>query len=247
MKKIVAVIAPTFNEEESIVTFLTAVARQQKNLKGYQLEIIISDSHSKDATAARVRKLARKNSLIHLVDSAPGPGRLGVGLASGLDYAVTKLHADYLVTLEADLTEDPALIAKFVVKLNKYDVVIGSRYVKGGQILNWTWWRRSLSLLANLFLGLMAFRLDIHEYTNLYRGFRVAVWQKIRPEVSRHRGWLFVPAFVFESLENNFRVVEEPIIYADRFGGRSKMHTISYSRNLLRYALAFRLRKIFRR
>lgn len=244
MKK-VAVVAPTFNEEESVKNFLDAVLAEQKNLSGYQLELVIADSHSKDKTQSIVKAVQKKNKHLHLIDSRPGPGKLGLGLTEGIDFAVNKIKANYIVTMEADLTENPDLIPQFVSDLETHDVVIGSRYAKGGKIMNWTWWRKGFSLCANFILGLLAFNFSVHEYTNLYRAFRSNVWEKIRPKVALHVGWLFVPAFAFEVISRNFKIIEEPFTYYDRFGGRSKMNTLSYTKNLLRYALAFRIKKIF--
>lgn len=241
MKKIV-VVAPTYNESENITQFLIAVLAQQKNLKGYNLEVLISDSHSKDNTAQLVRKV--KSKKVHYFDTkVPGPGKLGSGLALGLDYAVKKLKADYLVTMEADLSCDPALLPKFIAKLEHCDVVIGSRYCAGGGVSNWSWWRKFLSLGANSILRLLLVLPNIHEFTNLYRAFRKEVWEALRDQVSVHKDWLCVPAFAFEVVNSNFKVQEQPFIYFDRFGGRSKMKTVSYTKNLLHYALRYTLKK----
>lgn len=237
MARKIVVVAPTLNEEENIGSFITAVLLQN-------VEVLISDSHSSDQTPQIVRELASKDKRVHYLDVKKRG--LGLGISAGLDYAVSKLHADILITMEADLSCNPSLLPEFLKKIEKFDVVIGSRYVRGGKITNWSWWRRLFSYFANTILRLLAWAPKLHEFTNLYRAFTKEVWLDLKPKISMHTGWLFVPAFVFEILDSKFKIVEQPIVYNDRFGGRSKMRTLSYTKNLLHYALRYRFKKICR-
>src|SRR3989338_2005384 len=198
MKKAV-IVAPTLNEQENIEAFLTNVLAQRVRLSGYQLDILVSDSHSQDKTQEIVKKMRKRESGIHLLDVHEKG--LWLGLSKGLDYAINRLGADVLLTMEADLSNDPNKIPDFLTRLDKADLVIGSRYTLGGGIVNWSWWRKSLSLGANSTLRLLSFALQIHEFTNLYRAFKKDVWIKLRP--------------------------------------------LSYTRNLLKYALKFRFQKIW--
>ncbi len=238
MKKAV-VVAPTFNEQDNIASFLTSVSK-------FVPEIVVSDSQSSDHTAEIVKTYSLKNKGIHFVTGkTPGPGRLGAGLASGIDYAFERLSADVVVTMEADLSNDPNELPKFIKKAQTADFVVGSRYTQGGRIVNWSWWRKVLSHGANLVLALLVWTDKIHEFTNLYRAFNLKTWKMVRPAVIIHTGWLFVPAFTFEAVSAKLKIVEQPIVYYDRFGGRSKMQTVSYTKNLLRYALRYRLEKLY--
>lgn len=238
MERKVVVVTPTFNEQDNIASFLTAVSK-------FVPEIVVSDSQSSDHTAEIVKTFSQENKEIHFVEGKfPGPGKLGVGLAAGIDYAFERLGADVIVTMEADLSNDPAELPKFIKKAQTADLVIGSRYCRGGKIVNWSWWRKFLSRGANLVLMLLAGTTKVHEFTNLYRAFNRKTWETVCPAACLHTGWLFVPAFIFASLGRKLRIVEQPIVYADRFGGRSKMQTVSYTKNLLRYALRYRLDKL---
>lgn len=239
MKKVV-IVTPTFNEEANIESFLKAVLDQKKNLTGHELSIVVSDSHSTDGTPKIVKSKQFQLQGVYYLDVKKRG--LGLGLVKGIDYAVNN-GADILVTMEADLSNDPKQIPEFVRNIDGVDVIVGSRYIFGGKIVNWSWWRRALSRIANLILMLLAGTTKIHEFTNLYRAFTKEAWQKIEKNTSVHVGWLFVPAFVFESLDENLRIAEIPIVYFDRFGGQSKMKTLSYTTELLRYALRYRLRK----
>lgn len=234
MERKVVVVAPTFNEKENIQSFLEAVLVQK-------VEVLISDSHSSDGTAEIVKKFAAKDRRVHYLDVEKRG--LGLALSKGLDYATETLKADVLVTMEADMSNDPKQLPEFIKKLENADVVIGSRYISGGAITNWSWWRKILSWWANLVLRILALSKRLHEFTNLYRVFSKDAWIEIRGKVSIYLDWLFVPAFAFEVLDTKLRIVENPIIYFDRFGGRSKMQTPSYTIDLLRYALRYRIQK----
>lgn len=235
MERKVVVVAPTFNEEENIGSFIAEVVAQG-------VEVLISDSHSSDQTAAIVKMMALKDPRVHYLDVKERG--LGLALTKGLDYAVERLQAENLVTMEADLSNDPKQLPQFLDKLKRMDAVIGSRYVRGGKINNWSWWRKLFSLGANWVLKLLAWSPKLHEFTNLYRVFTKEVWADLRPKIAVHVDWLFVPAFAFELLNSRFKYVEMPIVYFDRHGGRSKMKTLSYTKNLLHYALRFRVKKL---
>lgn len=232
----IVVVAPTFNEEENIGSFVASVLLQD-------VDVLISDSHSSDQTAAIVKELASKDPRVHYLDVKERG--LGLGLIKGLDYAVNKLKADVVITMEADLSNDPKQIPQFLEKLKKADLVIGSRYVKGGEITNWSWWRKMFSYGANLLLRIILWTNKTHEFTNLYRAFTSDVWLKLKPKIGMHVDWLFVPAFAFESLKAEIKIIEQPIIYYDRYGGRSKMQTLSYTKNLLHYALRYKVWNTF--
>lgn len=240
MKRLV-IVAPTYNESANITVFIEGIFKEIQKIKDLDCFLLISDSHSSDGTTDLIEKIAKKNKkLVYLDVKKRG---LGLGLKKGLDYAADKLKADYLITIEADLSNDVSKLPELVRLLKKSDVVIGSRYAKGGGIDNWSWWRKKLSLFANLVLKTLAWS-SLSEYTNLYRGFRKSVWQEIGEKLDKYGGWLFVPAFVFELLETKFSIAEMPYTYLDRFGGRSKMNTISYTKNLLLFAVKYRLKRI---
>ena len=230
MERKVVVVAPTFNEAENIAAFIEAVSK-------YPVKILVSDSHSTDGTAKIVRKY---KDVCYLDVRKRG---LGLGLSEGTNYAFSQLKADVVITMEADLSNDISMLPEFIKLANKYDFVIGSRYAAGGGIKNWSWWRRLLSLCANNVLRVLSGALNIHEFTNLYRAFNKKVWEDIKDRVSIHTDWLFVPAFAFEALSGKYKVIELPYTFFDRFGGRSKMNTVSYTKNLLKYAVVFRLQK----
>jgi dolichol-phosphate mannosyltransferase len=230
MERKVVVVAPTYNEEKNIAAFIEAVLR-------YPVRLVIADSHSHDQTPAMIKKYP---TVVYLDVVKRG---LGLGLKEGINYAFNRLGADAVITMEADLSSDMAKLPEFLSGLKKYDLVIGSRYAPGGGVRNWSWWRKILSRSANALLRLLSGAWEIHEFTNLYRGFNRKVWEKVKEPLAVHQGWLFVPAFIFEALPYSFPTKEVPFVFVDRPGGESKMNTVSYTFALLNYALRFRLKK----
>ncbi len=113
MKKVV-IVAPTYNEAESIEKFIAQVLAQKSSLPEYELKLLISDSHSKDKTSEIVKRITSLDKSVVYLDVLERG--LGLGLVKGLDYAVEKLNADIIVTMEADLSNDPSEIAQFVKK-----------------------------------------------------------------------------------------------------------------------------------
>lgn len=242
-KKRIVVIVPTYNEQDNIPAFVKSIAAQHGKLPNHELLILFSDSHSSDSTPTLVNKEVKRHKNIYYLDV--GKRGLGLGLREGLRYADKKFHPDLFITMEADLSNDPGQLPDFVDKLDKTPLVVGSRYSKGGRIVNWSWWRKVLSLVANYILRVAVFPAPLHEFTNLYRGFTVDVWRRVDADIEKHNGWLFVPAFVFTCLKKNIPFVEQPIIYFDRFGGRSKMKTVSYTKDLLIYAFRFKIKQLW--
>lgn len=236
----IVIIAPTLNEEGTIKAFITELLKQTRKHTTYQWHILIVDSHSTDKTEKIVlgmrKKYGRKVTLLS------APRGLGKSLYRGFDYALLKLHGDFALTLEADLSNDPKQFPRFLKELSQSDLVVGSRYIKGGRIKHWSRWRKLLSATANVGLRILIGG-PIHEYTNLYRAVRLSRWKQMRKRLKSCEGWLFVPALAFEAIRLNLRISEVPIIYADRRAGSSKMDTPSYTKNLLFYALRFRMNR----
>lgn len=242
MKKIV-IVAPTFNEQENIANFIEMVLLKKKDIKAVDLAILISDSRSQDKTKDIVLNIASKEPKVKYLDTkVAGPGKLGKGLFEGINYAFSTLKADAIITMEADLSNNPEQIPQFISKLATNDFVVGSRYVKGGKIVNWSWWRKMLSLSGNLLIRTILGFPKIHEFTNLYRAFNLKTWTQVKGVVKSYQGWTFVPVFAYTALDSKLKIAELPIVYYDRFGGRSKMHTVSYIKNLLRLTILYRLK-----
>ena len=155
---------PTYNEAENIEEAIKRVLAQGKNLKGYDLHVIVSDSHSPDKTGEIVKSIAAKNPKVHYLDVKVRG--LGVGLIKGHQYAIFKLKADILAQMDGDLSHDPASLPEMVKYINEgYDLVNGSRLMKGGKNLL-GWHRRLFSWGSAMYCRISWGTWGIHEYTN---------------------------------------------------------------------------------
>src|SRR5206468_1913810 len=124
----------------NIKSFILTLLPILKTLHGV---VIVVDSKSTDKTLSIVSQLAKRYP--KLISYLTTPKGLGVSLTSGLNYAARKFHPDILITLEADMSNDPKQIPQFIRALKTRDIVLGSRYVHGGKVKNWSLWRKGLS------------------------------------------------------------------------------------------------------
>lgn len=242
MKKIV-IILPTFNEKDNIEEMIKRVLQEKANVNNWELHILVSDSHSPDGTGDKVEKIAQKNSLVHLLDVKERG--IGVGLVRGYQFSFDKLGADAVIQMDADLQHDPAEIPKFLKALDEgYDVVQGSRFIKGGEN-RLEWYRRLFSWGANFVSKALMGVWNMHEFTASYRGFTKEVYQKINFDKVPWRGtsFLFQPAFLYAASLVSRRMKEIPIIFVDRRRGYSKMQIVNYIKDLTLFALKIRLEK----
>ncbi|MBI4039696.1 glycosyltransferase family 2 protein [Candidatus Daviesbacteria bacterium] len=241
MKKVVVVL-PTYNEKGIISTIIQQVLKQQDNLDGYSLEVLVSDSHSPDGTGQIVKDMAASNPQVHLLDVMERG--LGTGYWRGFLYAKDSLAADILVGMDADGQHNPEDIPRLIKKLEQgYDFVTGSRYISEGGINEWPFFRRVLSYGANFIVQLLTGIWKIHEFTTSYRCFRAGLVDQLKnSQVARESSWVFAPILITEVISRGAKVAEVPIVFSKRAAGESKMATWEYIYDLLAYAAEFRLK-----
>jgi arabinofuranan 3-O-arabinosyltransferase len=213
------VVVPTYNEAANIADLLQRVRRVMP-----AADVIVVDGASPDGTAARAEQVAGELGGIIVIrqrrkSGLGGAYREGFATALGLGY-------DPIVQMDADLSHDPADIPRLLAQLENpadpADLVIGSRYVPGGGIEAWTRWRRSISRLGNRYArGMIG--VDVADVTAGFRAYRAAALRVVRPERTRANGYAFQVDTVRRAVRSGGRVVEVPIVFADRRRGSSKM------------------------
>lgn len=242
MKK-VAVILPTYNEQDNIKNVIGQVLSQEKNLKNYELYVVISDSHSPDQTPQIVKEISSRDKRVFYLDVRErGIGR---GLVGGIKFAIEKLKAEIIVQMDADLSHDPASLPLFISKIEQgYDLVLGSRFVSGGQN-NLELFRRILSFGASLEIRILTGLLSVSEWTTSYRAFETSLFKKINLDTVPWQSTSFVtqPAFVYQAIKAGAKYVEIPIVFEDRRAGYSKMQIFRYIIDINLYFLNMRLKK----
>ena len=247
--EIVTIIIPTYNERDNITKLLPVLVNDifpQLDKKKYKIHVLVVDDNSPDGTGKIVTKLAAKHPNIHLL-SNPIKSGLGGAYTKGMKYALDKLKTDIVFEFDADFSHDPTRIIPMLKKLDQgYDMVLGSRYIKGGSIpSDWALHRKFLSVMGNLIIRLIITHLSIKDWTTGYRAIRKQAINKVLPKLSDERftGYTFQIGFLHQTVRQGFKVAEVPIDFIDRTQGHSKLGT-EYITNTLKYILKVRLSEI---
>lgn len=231
----VVIILPTYNEAENINPLIQALQKVFTSLKQYHCSILVVDDNSPDGTAAKVGGLQKKYPNLYLLTG--NKRGLGTAYIRGMKYATGELNADILFEMDADFSHDPKLIPQFLTKIEEgADLVIGSRYIKGGSIpAEWALHRKIFSVMGNLIVrfGLMIPRL--REWTNGYRAIKSEVFKEVASGLDKFAGYTFQVAFLHRTIEAGFRVEEVPVNFVDRKYGKSKIAAFDYISNVILY------------
>lgn len=212
------VIIPTYNEIENIYSIIEAVLAQ-----GHQYHVLIVDDNSPDGTGQAVMQLSANNPAIHLIQRA---GKLGLGTAyiAGFRYGITHQY-DYIFEMDADFSHNPADLQRLLRSCqNGADVAIGSRYVKGGNIKNWSKDRLVLSFGASMYVRLITW-LPVKDPTAGFICYKRQVLEALDLGKIRFIGYTFQIEMKYYSWSKGFTLVEVPITFVDREKGNSKMNT----------------------
>lgn len=230
------VVIPTYNEQETVASLVEAVLCCQNELRDFSLNVLVVDSGSPDGTQEAVKELARRDSRIQLLQV--GERGLGLALMKGYEWAVRSMGADVIAQMDADFSHDPRDLPKILNSLaQRYDLVIGSRYIKGGATRDWPVKRRFLSRGANLAIRLITGVWRVREWTSGYRAFTADLYQRLDLRRIVCPDYTFVPALVYEAISKGARVKEVPILFVNRYFGDSKLQATRYAVNLLRHFL----------
>jgi dolichol-phosphate mannosyltransferase len=235
MKKTLIII-PTYNEIENIGRIIPKV---HENIS--DAHILVVDDNSPDGTGEFVDTLSAKDERIHVLHREGKQG-LGTAYIAGFRYAIEKKY-DYVFEMDADLSHDPKELPNFLRQLEDYDLVLGSRYIKGVNVINWPLRRLLLSYFANMYVRIIA-GLPIKDATGGFKGFRREVLEKIKLDKVHSGGYSFQVEMTFYAFHKGFKIKEIPIIFYDRTLGESKMST-KIIREALMMVWRLRLKKIF--
>lgn len=212
------VIIPTYNEKENI----EKIIRKVFNLN-FTFEVLIIDDGSPDGTADIVKKLQLEYSGLHLEQRT---GKLGLGTAyiHGFKWALKNAY-QYIFEMDADFSHNPEDLYKlYTACKNGADIAIGSRYVKGVNVVNWPMSRVLMSYFASMYVRFIT-RINIQDATAGFKCYRRIVLETIPLDKIKFVGYAFQIEMKFTAIKYGFNVVEVPIIFTDRTEGTSKMST----------------------
>lgn len=234
------VVIPTYNEHENLVPIVEAALAEQARVDGFDLHVLVADSHSSDGTLELAAELVAANPKVHLLDV--NERGIGIGLYKGFTHAIEQLEADVLLEMDADFQHNPADIPHFLRQIEAgYDLVVGSRFLaaSGNRM---PFYRRVLSVAANQVIRIVLGLRGITEVTTSYRAFARETFLRVPPDAVpwSERSFIPVPVFLVRMLEYGARATEIPITMHQRTHGYSKMVYWKYIRDILLFSLRSR-------
>jgi len=209
------IIIPTYNEAENVNRVVKGIFDQ-----ALPLDVLVVDDASPDGTGDVVEEMRAGESRLHLLRRGAKMG-LGSAYLDGMRWALERSY-DWIFEMDADLSHDPKYLPDLFWALKETDLVIGSRYIKGVNVVNWPLTRLLLSWYANLYARVIT-GLPVQDCTSGFKGFRRRVLESIDFNKVRSDGYAFQIEMVFRAWKTGYRVVEVPIVFVDRRSGVSKM------------------------
>ena len=217
MAKSALVIVPTYNERENLPV-LVAQLMQQANVN-----VLVVDDQSPDDTGAVADALAREHPGRIEVMHRTGTRGLGRSYIDGILATLARpVQADVICQMDADLSHDPRHLPALIAATEHADIVIGSRYVPGGGVVNWPKRRRMLSRFANTYIRLVT-RLRARDCTSGYRCWRREALASIRLAEFTSEGYSFLVEMLYVAAAARLRFAEVPITFVERRLGESKL------------------------
>jgi dolichol-phosphate mannosyltransferase len=213
----ITIVTPTYNEAENLPKLVSALFSLPLDLN-----VLIVDDNSPDGTGKIADELVQK--FPGRVDVLHRPGKMGLRSAylNGFQ-KILDGDSQALVQMDADFSHDPSALVEMAKLLESCDVVLGSRYVKGGSVdKRWPIWRKSLSAFGN-FYARTILRLPLHDVTTGYRMWRRETLQRMPLERIQSNGYVFLVEMMYLAHCLQFKIGEVPIYFADRRLGKSKM------------------------
>ncbi|RZS43742.1 dolichol-phosphate mannosyltransferase [Herbihabitans rhizosphaerae] len=211
----VLVVIPTYNERDNIEPI---VKRLHAALP--EVHVLVVDDGSPDGTGEIVDQMVAADERVKVMHRTEKAG-LGAAYVAGFDWALERDYA-VVVEMDADGSHAPEDLPRLLDALSDADLVLGSRWVPGGKVVNWPKRREFFSRGANLY-SRMALGGQIKEFTAGFRAYRRAVLEKIKLHNVASQGYCFQIDLAWRTLEAGFTVVEVPITFTERERGESKM------------------------
>ena len=209
------IVIPTYNEINNISELINKIMSVSN-----ALDILFIDDNSPDGTGVFLEQISNEKKEINLL-SRPGKMGLGTAYIEGFKWAIENNY-DYVLQMDADMSHDPSDIPRMLDLISENDLVIGSRYLEGFNVVNWPLRRLFLSYGANLYTRILT-GLPISDSTGGFKCFRIDVLRSINLEQIVSEGYSFQIEMNYLSWVRNFKIKEISIVFTDRTVGQSKM------------------------
>ncbi len=213
------VVLPTYNEAENLPLMVDALL----NLAVENLNILVVDDNSPDGTGKIAEDLATKHPGRITVMHRQEKNGLGPAYIAGFKKAIS-MEPDYIVQMDCDFSHQPKYVPQLIAAMENNDLVLGSRWIKGGSVdENWPFYRKLLSWFANRVYIPTILGIPVHDATGGFRCWRRQTLIGLDLDRIRSTGYIFMAEMIYVATRLGFRVSEVPIHFPDRTLGTSKM------------------------
>ena len=219
MKTKSLIIIPTYNEKENVERMIDTVISLAK-----EFHVLFVDDNSPDGTADLIEKAIKKHPRLIFIEKRAGKLGLGTAYIHGFKWSMEKDY-DFVFEMDCDFSHNPEDLLRLHKELEQgYDLVIGSRYCRGGKVKNWPLKRILMSYFASVYVRLILL-ISIKDTTAGFKGYRQEVLKKINLDAVTFKGYAFQICMKYAVLRHGYKAKEIPITFVDRVHGDSKMST----------------------
>ncbi|MFL5694871.1 MAG: polyprenol monophosphomannose synthase [Ktedonobacteraceae bacterium] len=219
------IIIPTYNELDNLRPLLEQIFSYAPDT-----DVLIVDDNSPDGTGKLADEIHQENPQVLVLHRAGKQG-LGTAYIAGFKFAIEHSY-DAAFEMDADFSHDPRYLPDFLKAIEHADLVIGSRYIPGGDTPNWSLLRRFISGGGNFFARFML-SIPVHDCTAGFRCYRRKVLESIGLDTIQAQGYAFQVELAYRTTRQGFKVVETPIVFMDRRVGKSKMSSTIFFEGFL--------------
>tara|TARA_B110000046_G_scaffold39673_1_gene43756 strand:+ start:747 stop:1460 length:714 start_codon:yes stop_codon:yes gene_type:complete len=213
------IIIPTYNEKENVAQMIDALLNLSTDF-----HVLFVDDNSPDGTADLIELAIEKHPDRIFIEKRNGKLGLGTAYIHGFKWAIEKNY-NYVFEMDCDFSHDPKDLIRLHAELDKgADLVVGSRYCKGGKVKNWPLKRILMSYFASVYVRIILF-ISIRDTTAGFKGYRINVLEKINLDAVTFKGYAFQVCMKYAVIKHGFKAKEIPITFVDRIHGESKMST----------------------
>ena len=213
------IIIPTYNERENVQKIVDAVLELS-----HPFNLLFVDDNSPDKTAELIEELQKKHPDRIFLEKRKGKLGLGTAYIHGFKWALAKSY-ELIFEMDCDFSHNPKDLTRMYESIKEgNDLVIGSRYCKGGKVQNWPLKRIMMSYFASVYVRMVLF-INIKDTTAGFKCYKREVLEKIKLHNIPFKGYAFQVCMKYAALRNGFKLKEIPITFVDREFGESKMST----------------------
>ncbi len=210
------VILPTYNEKENIEKLVKQILAEDLGF-----DVLVVDDNSPDGTGQLVEELRKKVPQLFILHRQKKQG-LGKAYVAGFKWALAKDYG-YIFEMDADFSHQPKYLKNFLAAIKENDLVLGSRYIKGGGIQGWSLWRKIISRSGS-FYAKSVLSLSINDLTGGFKCYQRKVLETIDLDRINSNGYMFQIEMTYKTIKKGFKVKEIPIVFIDREQGKSKFN-----------------------